>query len=47
MILKIAYGYTIEPHKSDPLVALAGKVMDEFEQAAVPGVWGGGYGAFL
>jgi hypothetical protein len=37
--LKIAYGYTIEPHKSDPLVALAGKSLDEFAKAAVPGVW--------
>jgi hypothetical protein len=39
IILKIAYGYTIEPHKSDPLVALAGKALEEFAKAAVPGVW--------
>jgi hypothetical protein len=37
--LKIAYGYTTEPYKSDPLVALAGKALDEFAKAAVPGVW--------
>jgi hypothetical protein len=37
--LKIAYGYTTEPYKSDPLVELAGKAMDEFAKAAVPGVW--------
>ncbi|KAE9372779.1 putative cytochrome P450 oxidoreductase OrdA-like protein [Stipitochalara longipes BDJ] len=39
VILKIAYGYTIEPHKSDPLVELAGKSLEEFAKAAVPGVW--------
>jgi hypothetical protein len=39
VILKIAYGYTTEPYKSDPLVELAGKAMDEFAKAAVPGVW--------
>jgi hypothetical protein len=37
--LKIAYGYTTEPYKSDPLVELAGKALDEFAKAAVPGVW--------
>jgi len=38
VILKIAYGYTIE-QKSDPLVDLAGKSLDEFAKAAVPGAW--------
>jgi hypothetical protein len=37
--LKISYGYTIEPHKRDPLVALIGKVMDHFSQAVIVGVW--------
>jgi hypothetical protein len=39
VILKISYGYTIEPHGRDPLVDLAGKAMDQFGQAAVPGNW--------
>ena len=39
MILKIAYGYTIEQQKSDPLVELATKALDEFGKAAVPGAW--------
>jgi hypothetical protein len=39
VILKIAYGYTTEPHKSDPLVALAGNAFDQFAKAAVPGAW--------
>lgn len=39
VILKIAYGYNTEPHKPDPLVQLAGKAMDEFAKAGVPGAW--------
>ena len=39
VILKMAYGYTTEPVKSDPLVELAGKALDEFAKAAVPGAW--------
>jgi hypothetical protein len=39
VILKISHGYTIEPHKDDPLIHLAGKAMDEFGQAGVPGAW--------
>ncbi|KAH8768679.1 cytochrome protein [Hyaloscypha sp. PMI_1271] len=39
IILKIAYGYTIEPYGSDPLVALAEKSFKEFGKAAVPGAW--------
>jgi len=35
----MAYGYTTEPVKSDPLVELAGKALDEFAKAAVPGAW--------
>lgn len=39
VILKIAYGYTTEPHGRDPLVELAGQAMDQFARAAVPGTW--------
>lgn len=39
MILKIAYGYTAESHKNDPLIDLAGDAMDKFARAAVPGAF--------
>lgn len=39
VILKIAYGYTTEPHGRDPLVELAGQAMDQFGRAGVPGTW--------
>jgi hypothetical protein len=39
VILKISYGYTVEPHDNDPLVDLARKAMDQFGQAGVPGAW--------
>ncbi|PKY03509.1 cytochrome P450 [Aspergillus campestris IBT 28561] len=39
VILKIAYGYTIEPHGRDPLVDMANDAMEEFSMAATPGVW--------
>lgn len=35
----MAYGYTIEPHKPDPLVHLMEKVMSEFSRASVPMAW--------
>lgn len=35
----MAYGYTIEAHKNDPLVELVGKAMDQFARAAVPGAF--------
>ncbi|KFY98401.1 hypothetical protein V500_01692 [Pseudogymnoascus sp. VKM F-4518 (FW-2643)] len=38
-ILKMTYGYTIEPHKSDSLVDLIEKMMTEFSLAAVPMAW--------
>ncbi|EGE82874.1 OrdA protein [Blastomyces dermatitidis ATCC 18188] len=38
-VLKMAYGYTIEPHKPDPLVNLIDKMMMEFSLAAVPMAW--------
>ncbi|KAF9889649.1 hypothetical protein FE257_007157 [Aspergillus nanangensis] len=39
IILEIGYGYTVEPHGSDPFVALANKVMAEFSIATTPGTW--------
>ncbi|KAF2136512.1 uncharacterized protein K452DRAFT_322394 [Aplosporella prunicola CBS 121167] len=39
VILKIVYGYTTEPHDRDPFVDLAGKAMEDFAEAIVPGKW--------
>lgn len=39
VILKIAYGYNSEPHKSDPLIDMAGDAMDKFARAGVPGAF--------
>ncbi|KAJ5450230.1 uncharacterized protein N7458_006679 [Penicillium daleae] len=39
IILKIGYGYTIEPHRKDPLVDLADKAMEEFSYALLPATW--------
>ena len=39
IILKIAYGYTIEPRKEDPLVDLADEALIQFSLAANPGAW--------
>lgn len=39
MVLKMAYGYTIEPNKPDKLVTLIDKMMNEFSLAAVPLGW--------
>ena len=39
VILKIGYGYTIEPHGRDPLVDLADGGLDQFSKACTPGVW--------
>ncbi|KAI2466346.1 putative cytochrome P450 oxidoreductase OrdA-like protein [Annulohypoxylon bovei var. microspora] len=39
VILKIAYGYTAESHRDDPLVDMAGDAMDKFGRAAVPGAF--------
>ncbi|PYH48073.1 cytochrome P450 [Aspergillus saccharolyticus JOP 1030-1] len=39
VILKIAYGYTIEPHGRDPLVDLVNEAMDQFSIAGSPGRW--------
>ena len=37
--MKSIYGYTIESHGTDPLVAGAEQIGIEFAQAAVPGCW--------
>ncbi|KAL1984336.1 hypothetical protein VTN96DRAFT_9294 [Rasamsonia emersonii] len=39
VILKIAYGYTIEPHKKDPFVDLADKTLLVFVAATTPTAW--------
>jgi hypothetical protein len=39
IILKIGYGYTIEPHRKDPPVDLADKAMEEFSYALLPATW--------
>jgi hypothetical protein len=39
IILKIAYGYTVEPRGSDVLVDVADKVVYEFFLATAPGRW--------
>ena len=39
IILKIAYGYTIEPHKPDPLVDLADEALIQFSLATSTGAW--------
>ncbi|KAJ5221400.1 uncharacterized protein N7469_010287 [Penicillium citrinum] len=39
-VLKMAYDYTVEPSKSDPLVNLTEQMMAEFSLASVPMAWG-------
>lgn len=39
VILKIAYGYTIEPHTRDPLVHIANLALEHFSIAGTPGTW--------
>lgn len=39
VILKIAYGYTADPFDEDLLISMAGKAMDDFGTAAVPGAF--------
>ncbi|KAG6038113.1 hypothetical protein E4U41_004535 [Claviceps citrina] len=39
IILKIVYGYTIEPHKADPLVSLIEHAMDNFSKTVLPFGW--------
>jgi hypothetical protein len=35
----MVYGYTVEPHKPDPLVLIADKALEQFAAATVPGAW--------
>ncbi|KAL4789294.1 cytochrome P450 [Aspergillus venezuelensis] len=39
VILKIAYGYNINPRGPDPLVSLANEALENFSVAGTPGVW--------
>ncbi|KAJ4190449.1 hypothetical protein NW767_011271 [Fusarium falciforme] len=39
IILRITYGYSIEPHKVDPLVTLIEHMMGNFSDALVPLTW--------
>lgn len=39
IILKMAYGYTIQPHGTDPLVAIADLALAQFSVASMPGAW--------
>ena len=39
VILKITYGYTTEARGNDPFVDLAGRTMEQFAEATVPGKW--------
>ncbi|KAE8153917.1 cytochrome P450 [Aspergillus avenaceus] len=39
IILKIVYGYTIEPHSGDPLVNLADETLDELSKVVSQGSW--------
>lgn len=47
LILKLTYGYTIEPHKNDPLVEMVDQSMAQFSEAAVPGKWAVDFFPFL
>ncbi|KXJ87396.1 O-methylsterigmatocystin oxidoreductase [Microdochium bolleyi] len=39
MILRVTYGYTTEPQRPDPLVALMKQTLADFSRAAAPGAW--------
>ncbi|OGE54266.1 hypothetical protein PENARI_c006G06548 [Penicillium arizonense] len=39
VILKIAYGYTVEAHIRDPLVHISNLALDHFSKAGTPGAW--------
>jgi hypothetical protein len=39
VILKIAYGYSIDYQGTDPLIDLAEEAMDQFSLAVQPGKW--------
>ncbi|KAI0451045.1 cytochrome protein [Xylaria acuta] len=39
IILKIIYGYTVEPNEPDPLVDLIDEAMEQFAASTTPGIW--------
>lgn len=39
MMLKLAYGYTVEPHKNDPLIDLADEALELFSRLAAIGAY--------
>ncbi|OOF98995.1 hypothetical protein ASPCADRAFT_513115 [Aspergillus carbonarius ITEM 5010] len=39
IILRIGYGYAVEPHGRDPLVDLVDQSMDDFSRVVLPGAW--------
>ena len=39
IILKTAYGYTVNPEGEDPLVAIAEMNLERFSQSSQPGAW--------
>ncbi len=39
IILKITYGYTVEPLGIDPLVDIADQALSQFSAATIPGAW--------
>lgn len=47
IVLKLGYGYTIEPHKRDPLVDLADRAMEEFSFSILPATWAVDFLPFL
>ncbi|RAH49639.1 cytochrome P450 [Aspergillus brunneoviolaceus CBS 621.78] len=47
IILKIGYGYTVEPHGRDPLVELADRAMEDFSVAMLPATYLVDYIPFL
>ncbi|KAF9887204.1 hypothetical protein FE257_010458 [Aspergillus nanangensis] len=47
LILKITYGYSIEPHGKDPLVDIADEALEQFSLSARPGTWIVDFAPFL
>lgn len=39
IMLKLAYNYTVEPHKNDPLIDLADTALDLFSRSAATGAY--------
>ncbi|RAK95668.1 cytochrome P450 [Aspergillus ibericus CBS 121593] len=47
IILRISYGYNVEPHGRDPLVDLVDQTMDDFSRVVLPGAWLVNFVSFL